>query len=141
MSDGPAVHMSLQRRVRWADTDASGLWHFAVVCDLVEETETELHRKLGIVDETIGRMPRVSFTVEYDRPASFGDLLNVELRVVDVGGSSLVYEFAIHRRDDLLASGSMTTVFVDGGGRAAPLPSSIREPLVTTASLPQLHED
>ena len=133
--------MSLQRRVRWVDTDASGLWHFAVVCDLVEETETELHRRLGIVDETSGRMPRVSFAVEYDRPASFGDLLDVELRVVDVGSSSLVYKFAIRRRDDLLASGSMTTVFVDGAGRAAPLPPSIREPLVTPTSLQLLSED
>ena len=141
MSDGSAAQMSLQRRVKWADTDASGLWHFAVVCDLVEETETELHRRLGIVDETSGRMPRVNFTVQYDLPASFGDLLDVELRVVDVGGSSLVYEFAIRRRDDLLASGSMTTVFVDSAGRAAPLPPSIREPLVTTVSLRQLREN
>lgn len=124
---GPRVLM--QRRIQWADTDGSGLWHFRVACDLVEEAEAELHRRLGIVDQTIGNLPRVNFAVDYVAPAVFGDLLDVHLRVVKVGRTSVVYDFSIQRGDDLLASGSMAGVFMNREGKASEWPRTLRDRL------------
>jgi acyl-CoA thioester hydrolase len=63
--------ITVHRRVEWMDTDAAGIWHYTTAFRYLEHAEMELHRHLGIVEQTFGRMPRVRLEVDYLAPASF----------------------------------------------------------------------
>ena len=39
--------IELERRLRWADSDAAGRLHFPRIFEIVEEAESELVRKIG----------------------------------------------------------------------------------------------
>jgi acyl-CoA thioester hydrolase len=62
----------------------------------------------------------------YRKSAAFPDVLEAGLRVTKVGSSSVTYEIAIFRGDELCASGRFVHVFVN---RVARTPTPIPEPI------------
>ena len=118
------------RHVEFHDTDMAGIVHFAVYFRLMESVEHEFLRTLGfsvVSEDEHGQVswPRVSATCDFRRPAKFGDVLQIELKVAALGNSSVTYEFVFRRGAEELAIGTMTSVccrIVDG---ETPKPMSI----------------
>jgi acyl-CoA thioester hydrolase len=110
-------HFRTRRRVEFADTDASGLAHFARFFVFMESAEHAFLESLGVeagakregTGEGMG-WPRVGARCEYVAPARFGDTLDILLRVSHRGRTSLGFSFEIRRDETLIARGELRTV-------------------------------
>ena len=118
----------LRRRVDFHETDMTGIVHFSNFFRLMESTEHEFFRSLGLSlhGENDGRMygfARVHASCDYLRPAHYQDLLAIRLRVTDKTKNSFSYALTFHRVDeetdevepDLLAQGEMKVVCITKG--------------------------
>ena len=70
-------------------------------------------------------------TIEYLAPARFDDLIEVFIRVARIGRTSVTYECAAYREDDvLMVTASQTLVLVDlTQRRAREIPHEWRRPV------------
>jgi acyl-CoA thioester hydrolase len=68
---------------------------------------------------------------EYLQVLRFEDEIEVELRPVRVGDTSVTYAWEIRRHGEVCIRGRHTAVHVDANGRPAPLPERMREALTT----------
>ncbi len=124
------------RRVEFADTDVSGLVHFARLFVFMETAEHEFLRSLGTEVHTrhdghdIG-WPRVAASCEYLAPVRFGDRLAIRVRVARKGTKSMTYGFAFECDGRPVARGEITAVCCvlddPAGLRAIPVPPAIAE--------------
>ncbi|MCH8129435.1 MAG: acyl-CoA thioesterase [Acidobacteria bacterium] len=122
--------VSIRRRVQWIDTDAAGIWHHSTVARWAEEAEAELHRQLGIIDQTFGATPRVVVEFEFRSPLRFEDVVDVTITVAKLGRSSITYLIEVRKGETVAASGRMVAVFIDReSGRKRPWPEQIRRAL------------
>ena len=122
-----SVSMTLQRRVQWIDTDAAGIWHHSNMVRWAEEAEAELHRELGIIDETFGATPRVAVEFAYHSPLRFDDVVDVTITVGRVGETSVTYDIDVRKGDEPVVTGRVVTVFTDRDtGAKKPWPDDIR---------------
>ena len=136
---------SVRRRVEFADTDMGGIVHFSRFYVFMEWAEHEFLRSLGanpgsFVDAE-GRhigWPRVAASCEFLSPARFGDELEIHVRVLRKGTSSLTYGFDLRRDGTDVARGQTTVVhcrFDDPAGiKALPIPPEIAG-LISEASV------
>lgn len=122
--------ISIKRRLQWMDTDAAGVWHHSTVLRWTEEAEVELHRELGIVDQTFGAIPRVHVEFDFRESLRFDDDVKVNLEVAKVGDSSVTYAIEVRHGDEPVASGRMVAVMIDRvTGRKVSWPDHIRRAL------------
>lgn len=125
---------TIERRVQWIDTDAAGIWHHSVILRWAEEAETELHRRLGIVDLTFGATPRIKTGFEFDKPIRFDDPVDITLTVTHLGTTSLTYEIEVSSDSHPVARGHMVIVFIDREtGEKKPWPDEVRNALADTS--------
>jgi 2-aminobenzoate-CoA ligase len=87
----------IQRRIEWSDTDASGHWHNTAAFRMIEWAETALFERLGLLDDVYGHLPRVNISIDFKELLDHRDLVDVNLAIVEVGGSSITYDFWIER--------------------------------------------
>ena len=124
-----AHDFELRRRVDFHETDMAGIVHFSNFFRLMESTEHEFFRSLGLSlhGTNEGRMygfARVHASCDYLRPAHYQDLLAVRLRVIEKTKNSFSYALTFHRVDEdkdelepeLLARGEMKVVCITKGG-------------------------
>lgn len=137
--DEPAS-IVIRRRIEWADTDASGKYHNTVAFKLAEQAETRLLEALGLVEDIYGRLPRVHLSVDLSEPLRFPDAVDVELRVEEVGTSSLTYAFEIRRDGRGVASGSIVAVLLGADGERRSWPESQRRLLESGGPQPAAPE-
>jgi len=121
-----------QRKIEFADTDLGGIVHFSRYFVFMETAEhlfldalgTSVHLVEG--DKTIG-WPRVKVSCEYAGPARYGDTLDITVRVLRKGTSSMTYgiDFAIEGRP--VARGEATSVRCELGPtmRSVPIPDEL----------------
>ena len=125
-----------RRKVEFADTDMGGIVHFARFYVFMEWAEHEFLRSLGanpgsFVDAEGRRIawPRVAASCEFLAPVRFGDELDIHLRVLRKGTSSLTYGFDLRLGETAVARGQVTTVYCQldapGGLKALPIPPEI----------------
>lgn len=123
-----------RRRVEFVDTDMGGIVHFSRFYVFMEQTEHEFLRHLGAnpgsYRDSAGRRvgwPRVAAACEFLSPARFGDELEIHLRVLRKGTSSLTYGFDIRIGERAVARGQVTTVYClfEDGIQAIPIPPEV----------------
>jgi acyl-CoA thioester hydrolase len=125
-----APSISIQRRVQWMDTDAAGIWHHSVIVRWAEEAEAELHRRLGIIDQTFGATPRVRTEFEFSDALRFDDVVEIHLSITSLGTTSVTYRVEVTTDSRMVASGQMVAVFIDREtGEKTPWTRSVREVL------------
>ena len=95
----------VQRRIEWADTDASGHYHYIAAFRLFEAAENALMHRLGLLRSTQGRLPRVHAEADFRRPLRSHDLVDVHARVAAVGASSITFAFEVRRDGELCVEG------------------------------------
>jgi len=111
-----AAPFRTERRVEFRDTDAAGLVHFTAFFHWMESAEHALWREIGvelIAHEPGGGIvswPRVSASCDYERAVRFGDVVEIEVRVVKVGRSSVTFGFAFAHASVRIASGTIVAV-------------------------------
>lgn len=113
-------------RVAWVDTDAGGRIHFTAAFRWAEAAETELMRRLGVLNEEWGDFPRRKVEAEYFRVLRFDDEIEIRLRVEKVGRTSVTYAWTIASGGEAAIKGRHTVVHVDAEGRPEPLADGLR---------------
>jgi acyl-CoA thioester hydrolase len=118
----------LRRRLDWMDTDAAGIYHWTSAFRFAEAAEAAMHTALGIADRTFGATPRVKVSAEFKRSLRFNDLVDVELAVDALGRTSVRYRLTLACDAGVVATGWITSVFIDRSTRrATPWPDDIRQ--------------
>jgi 2-aminobenzoate-CoA ligase len=133
---GPAS-IRIQRRIEWSDTDASGAYHNTAAFRLMEAAETALVEHLGFLEQVYGRHPRVHVEADFLRPLFFRNLVDVTIRVAEVGRSSVRYECGIARDGEACVRGRLVAVLLDAvRGSPQPWPEPTRLLLETAGEQP-----
>jgi YbgC/YbaW family acyl-CoA thioester hydrolase len=126
------------RRIEFVDTDMAGIVHFSNFFRFMESAEVSFLQSLGISvrmagdDETIG-FPRVSAACDFFRPVTFGDTVEIAVRIENLGTKSVTYVFDFSHDDQPVAKGRVTTVccreFPDHHLEAIEIPDRVRAKL------------
>ena len=134
------------RQVEFRDTDAAGIMHFSKFFTYMEEVEHEFFRSLGtsivipLDGSSTGKLswPRVAAECQYSGSARFEDELKVELRITQLGTSSVNYSFRFTVKNSEIAKGSLTTVcckiLPDHPPESLPIPEGLRNQLAPFVS-------
>lgn len=125
---------SLSLRVYYEDTDLAGIVYYANYLKFIERGRSEWVRTLGIDQGALRRETGIVFAVrhleaDYLRPAVFDDWLTVTTSVQPVTGTRIVLDQAVLRDGLVLFAARVTLVPIGADGRAARLPSDLRQRL------------
>jgi 4-hydroxybenzoyl-CoA thioesterase/acyl-CoA thioester hydrolase len=124
----PIRELRTRRKVEFADTDMGGIVHFARFFVFMETAEHELLAAAGTPvhfehDGELLGWPRRAASCDYRSPARLGDVLEIHVRVLRKGASSMTYAFAFTCGERLVAKGELSSVCcVLGDGRPRPVP-------------------
>lgn len=119
---------SQEGRVRWSETDASGLFHYPSALIWAEEAEHELYRQ-ALPGFTFDNLPRRSVTATYSAPFKAGDTYEVRLWVEKLGNSSLTFGWTVMKGEAVAVEGQHTAIHLGSDFRPAPLPDVLRAAL------------
>ncbi|MEW6212101.1 MAG: thioesterase family protein [Acidobacteriota bacterium] len=104
--------------VRFGDVDRAGIVYYPVIFHYFHIAQEDFfahyigvpyHRL--IEEERLG-FPTIKTATEFYSPLKYGDLIEVVVHISRVGRSSATFEFAIYRKDELLARSSEVKVCV-----------------------------
>ncbi len=125
----------MQVRVYYEDTDFSGIVYHANYLRFMERGRSNYLRLLGadqraLFAEAESEAPGFAFVVrsmqlEFLKPARMDDLLEIVTRPLDVKGASITLGQEVRRGDLLLLEAKVKVAFVSGG-RAKPIPKTLR---------------
>jgi len=131
---GDIMTFKTQRRIEFSDTDLGGIVHFSRFFVFMEGAEHAFLRSLGTsvdfkIDGHKAGWPRLSATCDYRSPARFEDVLDIEVRVLRQGRSSMTYGFEFTIEGRSVASGKISAACclldLPEGLKAVPIPSEI----------------
>jgi acyl-CoA thioester hydrolase len=130
MSDSGVIEAGVHRiriRVYYEDTDAAGIVYHAAYLEFAERARTEMLRCLGLDHTGLRARFGLAFTVrrcgiEYQAPARLDDPLDIETRVVRLGGASLDLEQRVLREAQLLTLLEVRLALLGTDLRVARLP-------------------
>lgn len=125
------------RRIQFSDTDMAGIVHFANFYRFMEEAEHEMFRSMGfkiVEDQPDGSVvgwPRVRASCNFEAPAYYDDLVEIDIFITRVGVKSLTMTFHFRRGEQRLATGELKTVFCrfsrDGKFTSIEIPAAQRQ--------------
>jgi len=123
----------MQKRIYYYDTDCGGVVYYANYLNYLEEARTEYMDKKGLPVKRLAD-DGVLFVVarqeiDYKSPAVYGDLLNIETAVKDIGAAKIefVYEIKKAPGGKMIASAKTILVCVDRNLKPQVIPADVRE--------------
>ncbi len=125
-----------RRKIEFVDTDMGGIVHFSRFLIFMETAEHEFLEAIGTrvdleLDGCKIGWPRVAVACRYKSPARFGETLDIHLRVIRKGTSSVTYGFAITADGREISTGESTAVCCEmqpgRDVRSIPIPDSVAE--------------
>ena len=126
-----------QQRVAFVDTDMAGIVHFSNFFRYMEAAEDAFLQHLGIklVGTAEGRpmsFPRLSVQASYISPLHYGDVVEVEVQLMELGEKKIRYAFLMQSNSRVVARGEILTICCEMNPlRSIPIPTSMHEKLAT----------
>lgn len=126
---------TLPVRVYYQDTDAGGVVYHSRYLDFMERSRYEWLRTLGYGSrEFVTRLQAVfvvrSIAIQYLRPALLDDLLQVTLRVLELGRSRVLLEQQVLRGEERMVQARVEAVCVNAESfKPVSIPAEIRNGL------------
>jgi acyl-CoA thioester hydrolase len=128
-------------RVYFEDTDFSGVVYHGGYVRFMERGRSDFVRLIGIghgdLDAGVHGEPLVfavrRIDIEYRKPARIDDVVEVETRVREIRGASIVLDQTIRRGPDILTEAAVTVAFVSRDGKARRIPETVRARLAGDA--------
>jgi len=121
-------------RIYYEDTDSGGIVYYANYLRFAERARSEMLREIGIESSSLMVNEGVALAVrrcnvDYYKPARLDDLLNVETRLMALGGASIELEQIIVREGQKLVRLELKLACMAMDGRPSRLPSRLRDNL------------
>ena len=99
-----ALRQTTQVRVRYADTDAAGIVHYAKYLANLEAARAEALRAVGLDRESVAafllKAPVQEARLQYRSPARFDELLDVTAWVINVSDALCRWQYEVLRHAD-----------------------------------------
>lgn len=120
-------------RVRWAEVDMQKIVFNGHYLMYIDTAVSGYWRAMAApYEDTLKYLGGDLFvrksTLEYHAPARFDDVLDVGIRCGRVGNSSMVFNGAVFRQDEVLVSAELVYVFADAvAPTPKPVPQELRE--------------
>jgi acyl-CoA thioester hydrolase len=112
---------TIEYRVPYADTDQMGVVYYANYLVYFERVRNEMLRDIGfpyLEMEARGLMlPVIEAHCDYKQPARYDDLLHISGWFAEAKGARLLVRCAVHRGDELIASGHTVHACMRAGSR------------------------
>ena len=123
--------IELERRLRWADSDAAGRLHFPRIFEIVEEAESELVRSIDWpMNRSMGYdFPRVNVECRFMRVLELDAPFRLRLTVGKLGRSSIRYDYRVFDSENELAIEGTMTIVVLQNGKPTEIPATLRAAL------------
>ena len=125
-----------QVRVRYAETDQMGYVYYGNYPMYYEVARVEAFRKLGfpyknLEDMGIG-MPVLDMNIKYNAPAKYDELLTIKVRIPEMPGAKIKFEYEISNESGkTINQGATTLVFMKmENGRPVRLPPVMHDLLI-----------
>jgi acyl-CoA thioester hydrolase len=124
----------MEIRVYYEDTDCGGVVYYANYLRWLERSRTEFLRDRRVELAALAQQG-VLFSVsechiKYNKPAKYGDLLEVTTEIDGVGGAAFWVNNQVWRNDELLAEARVRIACTSGEtGRARRMPTEVIEAL------------
>ena len=123
--------MILQQRVIFGDTDQMGVVYYGNYLRYFEAARAAFLRHKGKSHKDLDAwnvaLPVYEAHCQYRRPAHYEDLLDVEVRVTELRGASMRFDYEIRRHGEVLATGWTVHACVDRDGRPRRVPRELRD--------------
>ena len=121
--------LKYQLRVFYEDTDFSGYVYHANYLKYCERARSDYLRVIG-VDQNAMFAAGDAFVVrrmdcEFLRPAKFEDVLDVETRLVEMGGARFELAQLVKRGAEEVFSAKVTVAIIGAGGRPQRIPAEL----------------
>jgi 4-hydroxybenzoyl-CoA thioesterase len=125
------MHYSFPQKVLFKHCDPAGIVFYprifemindaveAMFCDLLNWPFEAIHREHGV--------PTAAINVRFRAPCRHGDMLDLQLMINAIGGTSLNLTTRAVTGTVLRFEADQTLVYVDQNGRPTPWPDSIRQ--------------
>ena len=101
-------------RVRYGETDKMGYVYYGNYAEYFEVGRTEAMRNLGFsyksFEETGIRLPVLSYTVKYFKPAYYDDLLIIKTQIRELPQVRIRFNYETYNQDDILINKAETTL-------------------------------
>jgi acyl-CoA thioester hydrolase len=125
----------MKTRIYYHHTDCGGVVYYANYLDFIEEARTEFFASRGFSIKLLadsGVMFVVSRQeVDYKFPAVYGDDLDIQTRVGELGGVRIEFLHEIHnQKGQLIAKARTILVCVDKHLKPQAIPEEIRQKLI-----------
>ena len=119
--------------IYYEDTDFSGVVYHANYLKFIERARSDWIAKLGI-DQLQLRKQNIIFVVRslsatFNRPAYFGDRLEITTTVLKIGGASIQLSQKIYKNNDCIFFANVKVALVSNG-QVSRLPKKLREKLL-----------
>jgi 4-hydroxybenzoyl-CoA thioesterase/acyl-CoA thioester hydrolase len=121
------IAFKTSRRVEFGDTDLGGIVYFPNYFKYMESAEHRFLESLGFPphrenDGLLLGWPRVAASCDFASPLRYGDEVEIAIFIRRRGEKSITYEFQLSVQGRDVATGTITTVCIDGHA-GAPLKS------------------
>jgi acyl-CoA thioester hydrolase len=116
-------------RVRYHECDPQGIVFNANYLTYFDMALTELWRGLGGYEAMVAagtELVVAEANVRYRAPLRFDDEIDLVVRGVRLGRTSMVTEVAVERAREVAADGTLRHVVIDTDGRPTPIPAPVR---------------
>ena len=106
-------------RVYYEDTDAGGVVYYANYLRYLERARTEFLRKLGFEQDKLATEKNIIFivrkvTIDYIKPASFNELLNVNARITELRNASMLFQQSIlNQQEECICEAEVKIACID----------------------------
>ena len=125
-----SLPLTFQVRVFYEDTDFSGYVYHANYLKYCERARSDYLRVIG-VDQNAIFAEGHAFVVrrmdcEFLRPAKFEEVLDVETRLVEIGGARFELAQMVRRGEELLFSAKVTVAIIGKDGRPQRVPENLK---------------
>ncbi|PRP90991.1 1,4-dihydroxy-2-naphthoyl-CoA hydrolase [Enhygromyxa salina] len=137
-STAAGVH-KLALDVRFGDCDPAGIVYFPRFFDFFHQAmETWFPAHLGFGYDEFVRVRKLGFPAvhteaDFERPSRFGDRIEIHLRVIRLGRSSIEFAYEVHGQDGRRVTGRSVCVVMNlderspEHGAAVAIPAELRE--------------
>ena len=130
-------HGFINVRVRYSETDCSGVVYHSNYLAFCEVGRTELMREMKIPYRSLEEdhslvLPVVDMRVKYFHPARYDDEIRIETRVVALGGARIQFAYQLFRVSDgrhLLDASTVLGCISADSGRPKRLPEEMKQAL------------
>lgn len=132
---GEPAQITIEQRVEWHDTDASGHHHHTSILRMAEVAEAELLERLGLWEELYGSFPRVHVSANFQEPLHFRARVDVRMQVAELRRTSIAFAFVVRLDGRQVADGRVVAVRLESDGRPGPWTERQRELLLESGDL------